>query len=183
MKKQYYVYVHYRKDNGFPFYVGKGKAYRAKESTKRTDEWKAIANQYGWFHKLVEENLTESEAFEKERYYIKLIGRENLCNKTDGGHGNLGAKFTDEHKENLRKSNVGKKHAPLTALTKQRMSEAKKGKLPNNIRKVINNDTGEIYDCAQDVAKLLGIPYGTLNNYLLGRRKNKTPYTYLHMEH
>ena len=38
----------------------------------------------------MEEDLTEQEAFEKEIYWIKRIGRENLVNHTDGGEGTSG---------------------------------------------------------------------------------------------
>jgi len=86
-----------------------------------------------------------------------------------------------KHSEKTRQK-ISDTQKNMSEESKQKMSEAKKGKLPNNIRKVINNNPGEVYDCAQDVANLLGIPYGTLNNYLLGRRKNKTPYTYLDAE-
>lgn len=89
----YYVYFYLRsKDSetaksGTPYYIGKGKNKRSTEN-------------HGW-HKppkdrskiiLVEQNLSELQAFILERYYIRWFGRKDnntgiLINKTDGGEG------------------------------------------------------------------------------------------------
>ena len=58
---------------------------------------------------------TEQEAFEKEKWYIQLFGREDrgtgiLLNRTDGGEGSntfLGRKHTEEAKRKIGNSKVG----------------------------------------------------------------------------
>lgn len=89
----YYVYFYLRsKDSktakaGTPYYVGKGKQKRAHEKHKNVpipkDKSRII---------LVEQDLTELQAFILERYYIRWFGRKNngtgiLLNRTDGGEG------------------------------------------------------------------------------------------------
>jgi len=89
----YYVYFYLRsKDSetakaGTPYYVGKGKGNRRYNEhiwhIPPKDKTKNI---------LVEQNLTELQAFILERYYIRWFGRKDLGkgilrNKTDGGEG------------------------------------------------------------------------------------------------
>jgi hypothetical protein len=136
MNCKYYVYL-YLRDNGTPYYCGKGKGKRAYR--------KGSPNTV----KLVATHLTESEAFELEKRLIKLYGRKDLGsgilnNRTDGGEGSSGAvrssEFrlrvstakkgispSDEHRKNLSAARKGK---PLTeahrnALKKPRSEEAK----------------------------------------------------------
>lgn len=83
----YYVYFYLRKDFS-PYYVGKGKNDRAyyknnNEIKPPKDKSKII---------LVEQNLTELQAFILERYYIRWFGRKDLGtgilrNKSEGGYG------------------------------------------------------------------------------------------------
>lgn len=83
----YYVYFYLRSDFT-PYYVGKGKNKRAwikgnREIKPPKDKSKII---------LVEQNLTDIQAFILERYYIRWFGRKDLGtgilrNMTDGGEG------------------------------------------------------------------------------------------------
>jgi hypothetical protein len=203
MENKFYVYVHFKKDSLQPFYVGKGKDDRFKQKTNRNKYWKHIVNKYGYFPQIMENNLTEEKAFEKERFYIEVLGKENLCNMTDGGEGTSGNKLSIESKRKIGLASIGRKKTRECILsiadknrgkkrtdeTKKKMSEKQKGK--NNsmygingeksprAKKVINIQTGEIYGCVNEVAKLLNIKYGTLKSYLNGRRINKTQFKYL----
>jgi len=95
---EFYVYLYLRED-GTPYYVGKGKGDRAFSNRRRktkcpTDKTKII------FHS---ENLTEEEAFTIEKELIAKYGRKDngtgiLRNLTDGGEGMSGFIFTDEMK-------------------------------------------------------------------------------------
>ena len=145
-KSMYYVYAYLRQD-GTPYYVGKGQADRA---------WQKHRN-----HKvpaddkivILESNLTEIDAFRLEKEYIAKYGRKDLGtgvlrNMTDGGDGimghkhseetkkkialarigkptNLGKKMSEEQKEKLRQANLGKK---VSTKTGEKISAAKKGK-------------------------------------------------------
>jgi hypothetical protein len=84
---EFYVYGYLREDNT-PYYIGKGKGYRAWKSKGR------IVHPPKDKNKLViyKDNLTEDEAFELEKQLIGKYGRKDrgtgiLSNKTDGGGG------------------------------------------------------------------------------------------------
>lgn len=91
--REYYVYIWYIVDTNEVFYVGKGKGRRYKQISGRN---KFFADMYGSHNcevRKVYENLTEQEAFQKEREVVRWY-RENtdyrLTNQTDGGEGSSG---------------------------------------------------------------------------------------------
>jgi hypothetical protein len=109
----YYVYQ-YLRENGSPYYVGKGSGRRAYVSQriipKPTDNTRI---------QIIAKNLTESEAFLLETKLITVYGRIDLGtgilrNKTDGGDGahkvvnkiawNKGKKQSDEHNQKISES-------------------------------------------------------------------------------
>lgn len=120
MNKIYYVYGYFR-DNGAPYYIGKGKGNRAFQSHK---------NHQPPHHnniKILNECLSEQEAYNLEIALIAEFGRKDLgtgilINKTDGGdgvssntmlgntnaRGNKGKPKSDVHKEKISKANKGK---------------------------------------------------------------------------
>jgi len=83
----FYVYAYLRKNDLTPYYIGKGKSYRAWQNHRRihipTDRTRII---------IIIDNLTEEIAFDWEKMLIKLYGRKDnntgiLRNLTDGGEG------------------------------------------------------------------------------------------------
>lgn len=97
------------------FYVGKGKGRRYKTKS-RNSHHDSIANKYGYFTRIIKNNLTEQEALdlEKERihYYVfdldygidvngyrKYDNNHFLTNLTFGGEGNCGVQHTEEWKQ------------------------------------------------------------------------------------
>ena len=154
-KLVYYVYAYLRED-GTPYYIGKGKNDRvfAKHDVKLPK------NRYNII--FIEKNLTEIGALAIERKLIKWYGRQDLKtgilrNKTDGGDGtsgmtpwnkgktgiftkdllykfgsgNRGKKFSDAHRKKISESNKGKKTnlgKKHSEETKKKMSNTHKGK-------------------------------------------------------
>lgn len=83
---RFYVY-HWLREDGTPYYVGKGQTNRAFEKRRK---YRPPLNRI----KLIKENLTEKEAFDLEVKEILKYGRKDLDtgilrNKTEGGDGHM----------------------------------------------------------------------------------------------
>jgi hypothetical protein len=92
-RKDYYIYIHYRLDNGKPFYVGygRGNKTRSRDKKGRSARWKEVLKEAGGRTiKIVHDNLTIDEVSELEIKLILEFGREDLgtgilVNKDPGG--------------------------------------------------------------------------------------------------
>ena len=129
----YYIYFHINETSGEVFYVGKGKGKRAWHKSGRNQYWKNIVKKYGYRVDIIHTDLSEKRAFDWEKLYISMFGRENLCNLTDGGDGSSGAIRSDDFKLNLKIKNsgennpfYGKKHSEETI---KKFSNSLKGKI------------------------------------------------------
>ena len=73
----YYVYLHKDRKAGEVFYVGKGQEQRAWQDTGRNDLWnnKVSALVNGWEVEIVQQDLTENEAFALEAELVNKYGR------------------------------------------------------------------------------------------------------------
>lgn len=127
----YYTYAWLRED-GTPYYIGKGRGRRAYLKRR----WKPPTKDRIL---ILKRNLTEEEAFRHEVYMIHLYGRKSqggiLHNLCDGGEGSSGAILTPETREKMSQVRRGK---PLawpesrpryhSEELKKKMSEAHKGR-------------------------------------------------------
>lgn len=134
LNNEFYVYIWTRLDTNEVFYVGKGHKNRYKDMRMRNKYFLHIINKVGKDNTkidIIENNLTEEEAFEREKYYISYYRDISSCltNMTDGGDGSTGwyKYLTEEEKERHKKKSksfLGKHH---TEETKKKMSESMKG--------------------------------------------------------
>ena len=136
---EYYTYAYLRED-GTPYYIGKGKGkriYYTRRIVKQPKDKSKII--------FLKQNLTEQEAFKHEIYMIAVFGRKDLGtgilhNRTNGGDGASGAIRSLEFKENLRNLN---KNKVLSKEHKIKISEAQKGDKNHNYGKSASQKTRE----------------------------------------
>lgn len=106
----YFVYRHRRASDGLPFYVGKGRKYRERDFTNRSDWWKRVARKHGVIIEFLHINLSEEESKLLEVMEInnhKAVGYP-MVNKSLGGDGNHGWVPSDETKKRIGDANRGK---------------------------------------------------------------------------
>ena len=154
MKNDYYTYAYLRED-GTPYYIGKGRGKRAFSRARKffPPPRERIL--------LLKQNLTEEEAFKHEVYMIAVLGRKDLGtgilrNLTDGGEGTsgfihsestkalrrgkrppevgekirqakLGGKHSTETREKIRQAKLGTKTKPCSEETKAKIGKANQG--------------------------------------------------------
>lgn len=128
MKKIFYVYFLIDPVTGQPFYVGKGSKRRMYEHYRLRNRLtnKLLKNKlcklyqlgYKVLYQKVLENVTEQEAFEKEKQLIqkygKLIDKTGiLCNLTNGGEGNSCSWSQEKRKKTSERMKGKRGHLPL----------------------------------------------------------------------
>lgn len=140
----FYTYLWLRED-GTPYYAGKGVLSRVYGSHKRIGKCPPKDRV------IIQEWENEQEALEAERLLIAIYGRQ--CNKegvllnisSGGQHGGTGAirteetrkkisavqlgkKRSEEHRRNIGLGHLGKKKGPHSSATKKQISEKLKGR-------------------------------------------------------
>jgi hypothetical protein len=176
-----YVYTHTRLDTNEIFYVGIGTQdnyKRASRSHNRTNYWNNIVKKCGWKVDIVFDNLTWEEACKIEVELIKKYGRVDLgtgtlVNLTNGGEGTLKRVTTKETRLKMSKARKGRKY------TDEHKEKTRLSMLGKNCKKIINSNTGIIYNSIGEAAKSIGISRNALNLKLTGKSKNKTGLNYL----
>lgn len=121
---EYYTYAYLRED-GTPYYIGKGKNRRIDFPYNRRAKLPPKERRI-----FLKKNLTEEEAIKHEIYMIFVFGRKDLDtgilrNLTNGGDGISGCKRSENLKIKLSELNKGKK---LTEEQKKKISECRKGR-------------------------------------------------------
>ena len=130
----YYTYAYLRED-GTPYYVGKGRNGRAFSNSRRTfkcplDKARVL---------FLKRNLSEAEAFKHECYMIAVLGRKDLGkgilhNKTDGGEGLSGLVITEKHRANLCKAAAKKKPRTKASIEKGRAKLLGRKQSPTHVK-------------------------------------------------
>ena len=135
VKNDFYTYAYLRED-GTPYYIGKGRKARAYGCTGKPCKMPSDKSRI----LILKKNLTEEEAFKHEIYMIAVFGRKDigtgiLHNKSAGGQGKTGYIHTEEAKVKISEKVRGENH-PLYGTspspeTRKRMSVALKGRVIN----------------------------------------------------
>ena len=123
--RRFYVYVYVR-ENGVPYYVGRGTGSRAYKHSKR-DACPAPLDKS--LVKILAVNLTTEEANEWESDLIEILGRESLgtgclVNKRDGGESMRNMVYPEDFADRISAAMTG---LPKSEAHKKAISEARKG--------------------------------------------------------
>ena len=140
----YYIYAYIR-DDGSPYYIGRGKKFRAYGMHKRSDNIDIRPKDKSKII-FLEKNLTKEESINLEKYYIAKYGRKEfggiLVNIREGGED-----IKDWTPEMRKKMSIISSKRKASKETKLKMSIARKNIKPNlnsivkmvNTRKLRNN--------------------------------------------
>lgn len=112
MSKTYCVYAHRKASTGEVFYIGKGGPQRAKSKIGRSIRWHRTVAKHGLQIQIIKDGMPEPCAFTLEKALIFAIGRERLCNLTDGGEGTSGRVASESQRRKCSASNKGTKPSP-----------------------------------------------------------------------
>lgn len=183
----YYTYAYLRED-GTPYYIGKGKGNR--KSVLHKGRKNKITIHVPTEDKIIilKENLTEEQAFKHEKYMIFVFGRKDigtgiLRNMSDGGEGASGHKksikwkkqqsarmkennpmFNRENIEKMRQSKIGHKQSKETI--EKRIRHIKGSKMSEEAKeKISRGNKGKPKSEAHKEA---------LKNAWIRRKKNKS---------
>jgi hypothetical protein len=135
------LYRHIRLDTNQPFYIGVAKKEsRPFSKNGRNKVWKEIVSKTKYEVDIVLDDLTWSEALEKEKEFISLYKRIEfggvLCNMTDGGIGGLGVIPTPETR--LKRSIASKRNG-ISKETREKMAAKLRGRpQPEWQRKILS---------------------------------------------
>lgn len=148
----YYIYRYLTKDTYEIFYAGKGHGNRAEDFYHHNDECKEIIARQGVIVEYIFKYMTELEAFETEIKFITFYKSKGLCkaNKTLGGDGLSGYKFSKESKE---KMSAIKKGRRWTKRHKENISKGH-GSMPFEVYNIKFEFIGiwkSISQCAHDL--------------------------------
>jgi hypothetical protein len=146
----FYTYAYLRED-GTPYYIGKGKDNRAY--TKGKGQIKPPKDKSRII--FLKQNLVEEKAFQHEKYMIAVFGRKDLGtgilhNRTDGGEGTSNVIRSGETRKKMSESKKGNKNGMFShnlseehrKKLKERMSGSRNNKAKNIL---IINISGENY--------------------------------------
>lgn len=115
-----YVYIHFRKSDGLPFYVGLGQGSRGwtRSAGHRSSWWHRVASKHGACIEIAQDGLSRDDAVLLEMWLIAKLKHEcfPLVNLTDGGDGALGAVRSESSIRLTSEAKVGKPRSMETRI-------------------------------------------------------------------
>ena len=186
-KKKYMVYMHKNKING-KMYIGQTCCTLEERAHSNGNHYKTCTlfyraiQKYGWDnfeHIILKDNLSLEEANYWEEYYIKFYhtwSEDPECNGYNLKPGGCNKKLSEETKNKIKQSRIGKK---ASKKTKELLSNATAGGNNPRARKVKCLNNGKIFSCAKEAAKWCGVDNSTLSKCAKGKIKTagKDPIT------
>jgi hypothetical protein len=120
------VYLHVKPETNEPFYVGRGVPGRSHSYASRSKRWRNVVGKYGLKVIILEDNLTEEESHDKEKYWIAKYGRLDL------GTGPLvnmtsGEDYSDTRAKNISRALNGLTRKPHSEKTKLKIGQSHRG--------------------------------------------------------
>jgi group I intron endonuclease len=149
---KHYIYQYFDPIRKEPIYIGKGfgnrmfnhlqPSYQYPHPFYHRIEWIQKQNQIPIISKL-EEHLSDENATQREKYWIREIGRKDLgkgplLNLTNGGEGICGFKHSKKTRSKMSHSHTGKQHSKETRL---KISISNRGKHNYWLGKTISEET------------------------------------------
>lgn len=143
IQETHYLYMHLRKTDLTPFYIGVGAFKRCSDFSARNYLWKNEFEKFGCEVVIIKCSESLNHLHQREIDLISHYGRliyntGTLTNISSGGAGASGVKFSSERIEQIRQRTSGVKH---TDKTKKKMSEARKGMFINEETKLKMSET------------------------------------------
>lgn len=183
------VYRHIRNDNSKVFYIGieldsdkrKAIGLRSNKKTGRSKFWSNVANKVGYKIEIIHKDISNDLAKQIEIYLINFYGRKDLnlgslVNLTNGGDGAVCKITSDETKIKLSNVMKGRHKGEKNPMFGK---NPYKDKIHYASKKIININTGEIYNTITEVYKKNNIKKTTFLRWLKNENLNKTSYRYL----
>jgi group I intron endonuclease len=150
--------------------VGEKKQVHNEETIKKMSEWhkgKVVSKETR--KKISEASKNISEETRKKMSESKKGTKQSEETIKKRVEKIKGKKRSEESKQKMSEKHKGKK---MSEEARKKMSESKS-------KKVINTETGEIYNSVTEMCKILGLNRSTITNRLSGHLKNNTPFQYL----
>lgn len=174
MEVKFYVYKLISK--GIPFYIGKGKKtetydrveYHLKywEHSKNKKLFNKIKKLNNIFDiEIIFESQNEQECLDLEVKLIKEIGRENLCNLTNGGEGISGFNHSEETKQKI---SIWRKGRSLSEETCRKITQNKIGKA-YKLNNIPEGKIEKLYETKSihEISSELKLAFTTIKKYLV----------------
>jgi hypothetical protein len=179
----YYIYLHIKETDSIPFYIGKGNGRRCFSKQSRSIYWSNIVNKHGYDIVLIEDNLTNEQAIELEKYWINRIGRRDLnngplVNLTNGGEGTPNRPMSEENKRKLSDRNKDKTTSEAQKKAVGLRYKGKFGKDHNRSKSIVCLKDGKIFGSMSEAERFYNLGGGSVSWSI----KNKRPIYGMHFE-